>query len=262
MKTRIITSIILLLVLVPLCVFANDIVFAVAMGLLAGMAVFEWVGCVKCLGRVELWCPLLLMAVLSPMCSIFSMKIALGICVFGLIYAMALQVLSHKRIDLNAAGKLLTGTFYIILGFTSLTLFRAERPSLFWLVFICAWGCDVFAYFGGKFFGKRKLSPEISPKKTIEGSIIGAAMSGVFFVLFALLFLDLNMIMEYILMFIIGVVAAIVSQMGDLIMSAVKRQFGIKDFGRLLPGHGGILDRFDSILLVAPALYGVFYCIL
>ncbi|MBR6472214.1 MAG: phosphatidate cytidylyltransferase [Firmicutes bacterium] len=123
-----------------------------------------------------------------------------------------------------------------------------------WLVFIIAFGTDIFAYFTGMLIGKHKLCPTLSPKKTIEGAIggmIGAMVFSVFlgcFILGPWHAINVN----FILMTLIG---SVISQLGDLSASAFKRQMGIKDYGNLIPGHGGILDRFDSVLFVAPYLY-------
>jgi phosphatidate cytidylyltransferase len=146
----------------------------------------------------------------------------------------------------------------MILSFTALAILRG-LPSGAWLlgfVLMGSWGCDVFAYFTGVLFGKHKLIPEISPKKTIEGSIGG--------IVFATLgFLLLGFIMSktgdaspnYIVLSVAGILCSVVSQIGDLIASLIKREHGIKDYGNIFPGHGGVLDRFDSILAVAPVLY-------
>ncbi|MCR4709229.1 MAG: phosphatidate cytidylyltransferase [Clostridiales bacterium] len=123
-----------------------------------------------------------------------------------------------------------------------------------WLVFIIAFGTDIFAYFSGVFLGKHKLCPTLSPKKTVEGAIGGMIGALVFSLLFGNFFLEPGHAFNarFIIMILIG---SIVSMLGDLSASAFKRQMGIKDYGNLIPGHGGILDRFDSVLFVAPYLY-------
>ena len=123
-----------------------------------------------------------------------------------------------------------------------------------WLVFIIAFGTDIFAYFSGVFLGKHKLCPTLSPKKTVEGAIGGMIGALVFSLLFGNFFLEPGHAFNarFIIMILIG---SIVSMLGDLSASAFKRQMGIKDYGSLIPGHGGILDRFDSVLFVAPYLY-------
>ena len=109
---------------------------------------------------------------------------------------------------------------------------------------------DTFAYFSGYLFGKHKLIPKISPKKTIEGSIGGVIGSIVCCIIFGYIFK-----LDIIQMIIIGGLGSVIAQIGDLFASAIKRYVGIKDYGKLIPGHGGILDRFDSVILVAPFVY-------
>lgn len=119
-----------------------------------------------------------------------------------------------------------------------------------WLIFIIAFVTDTFAYFVGKNFGKHKLIPEISPKKTIEGSLGGILGCVVCSMIFALVFK-----LPYGVVFALSIFGSIFGQIGDLLASSVKRYVGIKDFGKIIPGHGGVLDRFDSVLLVAPYVY-------
>ena len=119
-----------------------------------------------------------------------------------------------------------------------------------WLIFLSAWGCDTCAYCAGMLLGKHKMTPLLSPKKTIEGAIggvLGAALLGVIYAL-----ITSGPIVQYL---IICAVAAIISMVGDLAASAIKRKEEIKDYGNLIPGHGGILDRFDSIIFTAPVIY-------
>ncbi len=123
--------------------------------------------------------------------------------------------------------------------------------SLSGMFFILAWGTDTCAYFTGYFFGKRKLWEEISPKKTIEGAIGGIV--GATILAFAFAYVLKPSFMYYAIP--LGVIGSIVSQMGDLIASKIKRYVDIKDYGHIMPGHGGVLDRFDSIILTAPLVY-------
>lgn len=128
---------------------------------------------------------------------------------------------------------------------------------LVWLIFIGAWGSDTCAYCVGMLFGKHKVAPKLSPKKSIEGcvgGVIGAALIGY---LFALVFRSwIHDIYNPTFVFaVIGAASSIISQIGDLAASAIKRNHDIKDYGTLIPGHGGVLDRFDSIIFTAPIVY-------
>ncbi len=130
---------------------------------------------------------------------------------------------------------------------------------LAWLPFV-AWICDTFAYFSGVAFGKHKLCPVLSPKKTIEGAVggvIGSVLAGVLFGYVYATFADpgMNVQRAVISFAVITLVAGIISQIGDLIASGIKRDNDIKDYGNLIPGHGGIMDRFDSVIFITPAIY-------
>ena len=125
------------------------------------------------------------------------------------------------------------------------------NSKMIWLVFITAFCTDIFAYFCGLFLGKHKLCPKISPKKTVEGSVGGVLGSVLVSVLFVW-----RLCPEHVAGgAVMGLVGSLVAQCGDLIASSFKRKMGIKDFGNLIPGHGGILDRFDSVVMTAPFIY-------
>ena len=127
-----------------------------------------------------------------------------------------------------------------------------------WYILIISWGTDVFAFLIGNTFklGKHKFS-KISPKKSIEGSIGGIVGSAIVGFLFGYFLLDKAMggYMFGVALFVIGAIGSVISQVGDLAASAIKRNHGIKDYGHLIPGHGGIMDRFDSVIFTAPMVY-------
>ena len=125
---------------------------------------------------------------------------------------------------------------------------------LFLLPFIGAWVSDTFAYFTGRFLGRHKLAPIISPKKTIEGSIGGIVFAVGVFALYGVILSSRGLIPNYLALCLAGLFVSILSQIGDLALSLVKREYGIKDYGKLFPGHGGVLDRFDSVIATAPVL--------
>ncbi len=125
-----------------------------------------------------------------------------------------------------------------------------------------AWLADSGAYFAGTFFGKHKLCPEVSPKKTIEGFVGGIVVTGLLFMLINFAYSkilpnvsDYTVSVNYLEVFLLGVALAVVGTIGDLSASVLKRQCGIKDYGNIMPGHGGAMDRFDSVLFVAPCFY-------
>lgn len=137
---------------------------------------------------------------------------------------------------------------------------KTEGIYLILLVLVCSWLTDVFAYFTGRAFGKHKLCPKISPKKTVEGAIGGiiipAVINIIVLAVFEKFFFD-GTVIPYWAMLIISPVLSVASMLGDLSASTIKRNFGVKDFSNLIPGHGGIMDRFDSCLFVLPAIYAI-----
>lgn len=145
------------------------------------------------------------------------------------------------------------GIFYIIFFSFHVTLVEQipEYGILVWLIFITAFGTDTMAYFTGYAIGKHKLCPKISPKKTIEGAIGGVLGSVILCSIFGYYFIP-RLLIHCI---IIGVLGGVVSQFGDLTASIFKRKMGIKDYSKLIPGHGGVLDRIDSVLFTAPMVY-------
>ncbi|MDR1150832.1 MAG: phosphatidate cytidylyltransferase [Clostridiales bacterium] len=179
------------------------------------------------------------------------------IILFGLFTISILIFLVFRNTKSNIQDCMITlfGVFYItfLLSFVILIRNKTNGNILIWLVFISSWGCDTFAYFTGKLFGKHKLTEKISPKKTIEGSIGGSL--GVLLISWSFVyFFNLNYL--YIL---VCFIASIFSQFGDLAASAIKRNTSLKDYGIILPGHGGFLDRFDSVLFAAPIIYFLLY---
>ena len=133
-----------------------------------------------------------------------------------------------------------------------------EGKYYIWLVFLCSWGSDTCAYAVGVLFGKHKMTPKLSPKKSVEGAVGGIVGAALLFVLYKYLVeryggvrFDINIV----IVMAFGAVGAFVSMIGDLAASAIKRDYDIKDYGKLIPGHGGIMDRFDSVIITAPIIF-------
>lgn len=176
---------------------------------------------------------------------------------FLMLLLMSGMVLSKNRMPIGQASILFLGAVYIGIGFHYMALTRWEENGLFWsmLLFACIWITDGGAYFTGYAFGKRPLWPAISPKKTVEGAVGGLLLSVLAAVCFALWRPDLIGVAEAAAL---GFAVGVIGQLGDLIESAFKRAFGVKDSGAILPGHGGVLDRCDSWLIVFPFFQLVF----
>ena len=176
-----------------------------------------------------------------------------------LMLLMAVYVLSFPKYKAELIMAAYFGLFYVTIMLTCIYRIRMLSGGVYlvWLIFLCSWGCDTCAYLTGVMFGKHKMAPILSPKKSIEGGIggiIGAALLGF---IYACIFGDkMNEISNpQLIVPVICAVAAIISQIGDLAASGIKRDHDIKDYGKLIPGHGGILDRFDSVIFTAPVIY-------
>ncbi|MGN1346122.1 MAG: phosphatidate cytidylyltransferase, partial [Eubacteriales bacterium] len=188
----------------------------------------------------------------TPLPAIFA------VCVMDLIFVFAAVVFSREKMDFTLAASAFTGVFYVAISFASIVLLRGVGKYLYLLVFIGPWVSDTFAYLCGRMFGRHKLIPEVSPKKTVEGSIGGIVFASLSYAVYAWVIVrwfDPTASPNYPVMLLAGAVASVVSQIGDLSASVVKRRFGIKDYGWIFPGHGGVMDRFDSVLLTAPVMY-------
>lgn len=179
------------------------------------------------------------------------------------IFVMTIYVVKWPAYDVNNISKALFTFIYTGICMSFLYRIRMADNGIFyiWLVFIGAWGSDTCAYLTGILIGKHKIPSTLSPKKTVEGclgGVAGAAFIGMLYGLWAENNLEGSA--NFLLIFAVtAAVASVLSQIGDLCASAVKRNCGIKDYGRLIPGHGGIMDRFDSIIFLTPIIYYLLY---
>lgn len=170
----------------------------------------------------------------------------------ALILILFVYVFTYPKYDAHQIAAAFLGIVYVavMLSYIYLTRNLENGHFIVWLIFLCSWGCDTCAYCVGMLIGKHKMAPVLSPKKSVEGAVggvIGAALLGV-----AYAAATKGPMAEYA---VICAAGALISMVGDLAASAVKRNQGIKDYGKLIPGHGGILDRFDSVIITAPVIY-------
>lgn len=176
-----------------------------------------------------------------------------------LIALMAVYVFSYPKFRSEHMMLAFFGLFYVAVMLSYVYQIRLLEQGAFlvWLIFICSWGCDTCAYCVGMLIGKHKMAPQLSPKKTIEGGIggiLGAALLGAIYGLAIQQFApgaEVN-VLQYAAICGVG---GVISQIGDLAASAIKRNHEVKDYGKLIPGHGGILDRFDSVIITAPIIF-------
>ena len=270
MVKRVLTGAIAFLIMIPFIIF-SDYILAPGLGICAMLAVWEVLHCVGLHKNVWLSIPLYPMALATPVLlhwlgSARMMPLVLMACFLLVLYFFAVCVFSKGRVKITEACTAMMVSLYAVVGLTAIMfLHDIERGGkyVYLLVFVGAWFTDMFAYFTGRLFGRHKLIPDVSPKKTVEGSIGGMIFCALGFVGYAAIY-NVWLMPEggdpisYILIALVGLVASVVSQIGDLSMSVLKRHYGIKDFGWIFPGHGGILDRFDSVIAVSILLAAAF----
>ena len=263
MKTRVLTAIVMVAVMVPFFVFSDTVMFPLLMALLALIGIYEMQGCI---GSKKQPIPVIL-SVLTGAGMPFLARYYNGEGFFGYVFLIAfalialtfvVSVFSGDEFTVEKAALSSSTAVYIAFGFTSLVLLRDLKFGvyIFLIPFVISWMTDTFSYFSGMLFGKHKLIPSVSPKKTVEGAIGGTVCAVALTLLYGFIAGRISgSEPQYLSIAIIATVVSVLSQCGDLVMSLIKRKFGIKDYGKLFPGHGGVLDRFDSIIITSPFIY-------
>ncbi len=265
MKQRIITAIVAIACFVPILWFSNHIfVWLPACLLLALTAIGEMQACIGTLRLLPLsilsFAACAGMLLLAAFATINYTTYAFAVIMALLLLSFFFSVFSKGRIGVQSAVMSAMTTTYIAVSFASFVLVRnfPEGLYLFLLMFLIPWVTDTAAYFCGVTMGKHKLIPDVSPKKSVEGAIGGIVFAVLFALGYILLvqriwggFADAN----YLVWGVSAVLLSVLSQCGDLVASLVKRQYEIKDYGKIFPGHGGVLDRFDSVLPCAICFY-------
>lgn len=176
-----------------------------------------------------------------------------------LVVLMFIYVFTYPKYKTEQMLAAFFGVFYVavMLSFIYQTRMLSGGAYIVWLVFLCSWGCDTCAYCVGMLCGKHKMTPKLSPKKSWEGAVggvLGAALLGI---IYGFVFQNAmgTTTKEILMIALICAIGAVISMVGDLTASAIKRNYEIKDYGKLIPGHGGILDRFDSVIFTAPIIF-------
>ncbi len=263
MARRIITSLVGIALLIPFIIFSRTWPILIFTTLVSTIAVWEIVSCV---GHSKKWYVLIpsflvsiAVQVLTRILSVDAYLTTVLLTYLGFsVLIMTAAVFSKGSFKLFEATQIGTMVIYQSFGFASLVLLRDMNDGLylFLLAFVIPWVCDAAAYFVGVFFGKHKMIPDVSPKKTVEGAvggIVGVVISAVIFGL--IMQYGFGKTPNYLMLITISIIGGFVSQWGDLIASLLKREYSIKDYGKLFPGHGGIMDRFDSMIAVSIFVY-------
>ncbi len=271
--TRIITGVVGVLILIPVCIFSGTFVWPLVITLFSLIATEELL---RCIGVHQEKCfaiPARIFASLPMLTYLLSTKFQLldmfrSIFLFSALFFFSEQIIAminKNRYPTQKLYSMIALNLYVTVCLTAISQIRyidngnEEGKYIYLLVFFGAWISDTFAYFTGKYFGKTLLAPEISPKKTVEGSIGGILANMIGFAGYAWVlraFFDVNA--NIIFFAILGALFSGVGQFGDLFASGIKRHYNIKDYGKLFPGHGGVLDRFDSTLAIAGVMLLVY----
>lgn len=256
-KIRLLSSIVLMILMLFFVITGGNV-------LLAGVAFLSFVAMMEFMRMAKIHKSILAVPGYASIALLYVLLFTentdkiLPLCVFYLLAVMAVYVFAFPKYKVEQMLYLFFGFVYTGLMISYIYQVRELPGGAFsvWLIFIAAWGSDVFAYCAGMLFGKHKAFPVLSPKKTWEGCIggvVGAAVVAVLYCLAMNHWFDQSFSMvQYAIVCGCG---AVISQIGDLAASAMKRNNEIKDYGKLIPGHGGVLDRYDSVIFVAPIVY-------
>ena len=266
MKTRVLTGLLIIAVMLAIVAVSNTVVYPIAISVLATIAAYEVLKAIAMKDKLLVAVPAYVITAVMPflayvLCNILGKNESMFILVLAFVvfvYMMWLfivAVFSRGAVSFAAVSSAIVTTIYISACFSSLVILRyIDKIGLFCLgmVLIGAWVSDVCAYFTGVRFGKHKLIPEVSPKKTVEGAVGAVVCTTLAMVLYGLIIsVFTELVPNYLVLAVSGAVLSVTGQVGDLLASVIKREHGVKDYGTLLPGHGGIMDRFDSVLAVS-----------
>ena len=258
MKQRIISALAGVIVLV-LVLLGNQYVFDVVVALISAVAIYEIIGATGLKEHKLMTIVAILLPAALIIASYLPGEFFGGIIFLFIAIMLIIMLFSQGKYSFSKTAMFIATSVMVALAFNYVTLVRRLGNGNLdvLVVLIGCWITDTCAYFTGMLCGKHKLAPEISPKKTIEGSIGGIVGETVILTAYACVAANImgNITVNIWSAVIVGIVSGVISQFGDLCASIIKRENGVKDFGHIMPGHGGVMDRFDSFLFVAPVVY-------
>lgn len=257
MGKRILSGALIVAFTLPMLVFSSTGIMNTLVALISAVCLYEALIVTKYVEAKHIMVFSLLLAVTVPFMTDLSRR---GIVIWMALYAFVMFILiivNFPKFKFQHICVVFMLSLVIPYFFSNIVFLRRFDGGGYYicLVFIGAWFSDTAALLFGMLFGRHKLCPNISPKKTVEGSIGGVVGATLGYLLFGLVVERFcGVTVNYLILVIAGALASGAAQLGDLSASVIKRTFGVKDFGKLIPGHGGMLDRFDSVLFVAPYL--------
>ena len=264
MKARVVVGFALVALMIFVLFFTPGWTMALGLSLISALAVQELLETTKYIRKKRLIIYSIAIAISIPLWYYFKTPEWSGELIVAAMLAIIVLLFAEGLIDPEGVSFEMVSVIFVVslvIPMFFSALIRINDPLspvskyIIIIPFICAFGCDTAAFQVGRVIGKRKLAPVISPKKTVEGAIAGVAGVLILMAAYGLTMqYAYNLNVNYLLLLLYGLVGSVAAQLGDLSMSLVKRGFGLKDFGALLPGHGGVMDRFDSLLFAAPAV--------
>lgn len=255
-RKRIISGIVLFTILALILILGNTTAVNIAISTVAIISINEYFNSFKEKKNVDRWIGTLL-AILIAFLNLISPQMFIVSFFIGIVFLFLKIIITKMETNFEDVAITGFGIVYILAFIIFIPLlYKCENGKfLIWYLAIAAWGTDTFAYAVGMKLGKHKLTP-ISPKKSVEGSIAGIIGAVILSIIYTYILNKVwNFEISYIAIVGIATILSVLGQIGDLAASSVKRFTGIKDFGKIIPGHGGMLDRIDSILLIAPFAY-------
>ncbi len=257
-KTRLLSGIVLVIIATALLLAGGEVLLG-ALFLISMIGLYELYRVIKMEKSLLAVVGYVAVAALYVMLYFKQMEYLYILVLVSIMAIMAVYVFTYPKYKTEQVMLVYFGIFYVglMLSYVYQTRMLEGGIYLVWMIFICSWVCDTCAYCVGMLIGKHKMSPKLSPKKSIEGAIGGVAGSMIFGGVYGTVCAEHLTLFQNptISLIIIAFVGALISMVGDLAASAIKRNYEVKDYGTLIPGHGGILDRFDSVIFTAPVIY-------
>lgn len=256
--TRLVSGVALLLIALVTVVSGGPVLFATA-AVISMIGLFELYRVKKIQNRIMGYVGYVTVAAYYGLLWFREERYMMLMSIAFLMILMTIYVFTFPRYQMDEVTVAFFGVFYVAVMLSYLYQVRVMPDGRYvvWLIFLSAWGCDTCAYCVGMLMGRHKLAPMLSPKKSIEGAIGGIAGATLLGFIYGTVFASFMTQVEnpQLACALACAIAAVISQIGDLAASAIKRDHKVKDYGHLIPGHGGILDRFDSMLFTAPAIF-------
>ena len=259
---RVFSALILFPIVAIILIFGNKYLVDICVSIIAIMSLYEYFNCFKEEnGNKDLrwiaYLAALLISVIHIIPKEYILPIGVAVIPISILVLFAQIIATNMKYNIKDIAITFFGICYIVIFLMYIPIIRetANGRIAIWYVFFAAWGTDVFAYTIGKRFGKHKFS-KISPNKSIEGCMAGTIGAVAIMLIYTFICNTyLGMDFNYLYIILIGIVLSLVGQIGDFAASSIKRYTGVKDFSNLIPGHGGMLDRIDSVIFIAPFAY-------